>query len=427
MPQVDLSPLFTPPSPPEPPPDAPADFTNPRPLGPPLATVHRSRLSAAQWTNVAFVVCACLGALFSVVYLFKGELLQLQDIAAWPRELFQGRAVAPPRPAPNRQIETGPSIQPAASSETDNSGDPFSGVSRSLKLDRFSLPPGRPNGSPVDPFSGASPMLPDRNVLPTATSGTPVAPIPVPSSLVPPAPTATTTATTAAETAQSATGSAAPLHQSNGLTKTVGPPVSKAASIRSSSIARGALTGIPSRSTRIGAVSTNAKLAKVSFFKSLFGFRPTGTSGSKQTSLGANRSKPRPMSPLAKAFKQVGARNGTRYVGVSPAKKIRMAQRSTGKSPARNSVSQKAGSPRTAAGQTIRFDLSSHIPQSSSAAASASTGVTSRTGINAGTNGTLRSFGSASLTKSLGNTAIGIGRPGIGAALGRGFGHGGGR
>src|SRR4051794_279333 len=102
MPQVDLSPLFTPPSKDRrPPPDPFLVPTWKDPNFAPTGQPSRFKVSISQITNVAFVLAACLGAVVSALYFIRGGEL-LQEVAAWPRELFYGR------PA----IRTGPPTVP---------------------------------------------------------------------------------------------------------------------------------------------------------------------------------------------------------------------------------------------------------------------------------------------------------------------------
>jgi hypothetical protein len=150
MPQVDLGPLIAPkskaPFRPELPDDSgitekqSAERNGARP---------RVRLTGAQWTNVAFVCCACLGGLFSALYLIKGGEL-MRNVAAWPRELFNGRAVSVNQAAVAQ-------TQVQAQSTKDDSGDPFSPASKLLSSTPQLFP--RPNNPETASFSSASSII----------------------------------------------------------------------------------------------------------------------------------------------------------------------------------------------------------------------------------------------------------------------------
>jgi hypothetical protein len=153
MPQVDLRPLFDPPrtgyARPEPFPDE-----NPKELKPWRSTIPRSRvrMTLAQLTNIGFVLVACLGALISAAYLFKGGEL-IQEVAAWPRELFYGRPTPVPKPSPphdSKRSATFSTVRTVA--VADESGDPFSSARKLLSLSpspNSNLSPnGRSSGTP---------------------------------------------------------------------------------------------------------------------------------------------------------------------------------------------------------------------------------------------------------------------------------------
>src|SRR5436305_3655424 len=90
MPQVDLHPLFSPPSKPKTDDDVSSAPEEPVRHSP---VKDRPKLDGSEWANVAFVIAACAGAIFSAAFLFRGGAL-LQEVAAWPRELFTGRPVS---------------------------------------------------------------------------------------------------------------------------------------------------------------------------------------------------------------------------------------------------------------------------------------------------------------------------------------------
>jgi hypothetical protein len=146
MPQIDLRPLFTPPSKdrrPCPDPFLVPAWKDPRSYTP-TKPASKLKVSIAQATNVAFVLVACLGALVSVLYFIKGGEL-LQEVAAWPRELFYGRPASRPQT---------PAIKaPAITGSKDESGDPFLPASKLLGLNSSPAAPVRPNGPVPAPFS----------------------------------------------------------------------------------------------------------------------------------------------------------------------------------------------------------------------------------------------------------------------------------
>lgn len=127
----------------------------------------RVRLTGAQLTNIGFVLAACLGALVSALYLFKGGEV-FQEVAAWPRELFYGRPTPVPTataPGVNRLIEPGAKDQQI---EQDSSGDPFPATEKLLNLNPISGPAIQPNNRTTGaPFSSPS----DLNGLNTLSPG----------------------------------------------------------------------------------------------------------------------------------------------------------------------------------------------------------------------------------------------------------------
>lgn len=161
MPQVDLRPLFDPPrtgyARPKP---SPAE--NPKELKSRDSTIPRSRvrMTLAQLTNIGFVLVACLGALISAAYLFKGGEL-IQEVAAWPRELFYGRPTPVPKPSPPHDSKRSAAFSTIRTvAVADESGDPFSSARKLLSLSPSpdsSLPPnGASSGAP---FSTSQPTL----------------------------------------------------------------------------------------------------------------------------------------------------------------------------------------------------------------------------------------------------------------------------
>src|SRR5437016_209991 len=149
-PQVDLSPLFTPPSKERGPRLEPfliPAWKDPRSYA---AAKPRSplKVSISQIANVGFVLAACLGAVVSALYFIKGGEF-LQEVAAWPRELFYGRPVAILRAA-------GAGTSAAPTNNLDGSGDPFSSVTKLLGAEPYPTGLTRPNGaSSTVPFATA--------------------------------------------------------------------------------------------------------------------------------------------------------------------------------------------------------------------------------------------------------------------------------
>jgi hypothetical protein len=161
MPQVDLRPLFNPPrtgcSHPEPSPEGNPMKSRSRDSAKPRTLV---RVTLVQLTNIGFVLIACLGALISAVYFFKGGEL-LQEVAAWPRELFYGRPTPVPKPSPPHDPKTSSALSTNQTVAVANeSGDPFSPTRKLLSLDTSPNSSFRPNGSSSGaPFSTSQSLL----------------------------------------------------------------------------------------------------------------------------------------------------------------------------------------------------------------------------------------------------------------------------
>lgn len=146
MPQVDLRPFFPSASrraPALPVTETASELTShsaeagPRPL--------RIRLTGPQVTNIAFVVAACLGAVVSALYLYKGGEV-FQEVAAWPRELFYGRPVPITQTYLAKEGSLGGNRPNEPAIQKQDSGDPFSPASKLLNLDPATNTPLRPNG-----------------------------------------------------------------------------------------------------------------------------------------------------------------------------------------------------------------------------------------------------------------------------------------
>jgi hypothetical protein len=95
----------------------------------------RIQLSRAQWTNIGFVACACIGALFSAAYLYKGgEILRV--VRAWPREVtfhpLTGSDLVATSGEPAAGLTGNPSTK--QSPNWDRTGDPFSRSRTQLSL-----------------------------------------------------------------------------------------------------------------------------------------------------------------------------------------------------------------------------------------------------------------------------------------------------
>ena len=174
MPSVDLRPLLPPPDFNQRPTDSPVDGKR-SDLKQPSTSVSRFRFTGPQLANLAFVIAACVGAMFSAAYLFKGDEL-LHEVAAWPRELFSGR------PAVINQTSAGTdNFEPAVIANplpdqsavvADNSGDPFSSSRKLLGLDPASKLQPRPNEVMSFPYSAAGPpsntVTADGHALPSS-------------------------------------------------------------------------------------------------------------------------------------------------------------------------------------------------------------------------------------------------------------------
>ena len=157
MPTVDLRPLLPPTDQNQRSTDSPVDG-KPADLNEPSKFGSRLRFTGPQLANLAFVIAACVGALFSAAYLFKGDEL-LHEVTALPRELFSGRpAVINPPPLETQDFEpvlTGGPLSDQSPSLTNNSGDPFSSSRKLLGLDSASQVTPRPNDLMSFPFSSA--------------------------------------------------------------------------------------------------------------------------------------------------------------------------------------------------------------------------------------------------------------------------------
>jgi hypothetical protein len=153
MSQPELFPLFDPAPAPQPEPsaqpDAPAVASEP---GAHNRSVPRLKLDGPEWANVAFVIAACAGAIFSVAILFRGGAL-LQEVAAWPRELFSGRPVllveAAANNPTNRASDVAPNKAATVAVSPNESGDPFSPAKKLLGLDPASATRSRPHNDPL--------------------------------------------------------------------------------------------------------------------------------------------------------------------------------------------------------------------------------------------------------------------------------------
>src|ERR1700736_427536 len=127
MPQFDFRQLF---------PTSPTE-THPRkesrPTGDELTDQYKSipplHLSREHWTNIAFVVAACLGALLSAVYFFNGAEL-FRQAAMWPGELLYSAPRSPARAHPTNATPQPLPAQTTGGTPTSenvparNSGDP---------------------------------------------------------------------------------------------------------------------------------------------------------------------------------------------------------------------------------------------------------------------------------------------------------------
>lgn len=168
MPSVDLRPLFTPPD------DDPQRSSNPlvaaenRPPAGQPSVFSKFRFAGPQLANLGFVIVACLGAVFSAAYLFKGDEL-FHEVAAWPRELFSGRPAAiaqrPDDSDISDVIAAIPDPAVLTANPVNNSGDPFSSARKLLGLESLPNSSGRPNeglsiSSPASTFPANNRVAP---------------------------------------------------------------------------------------------------------------------------------------------------------------------------------------------------------------------------------------------------------------------------
>ena len=160
MPQIDLGPLFRSPDRPQRSTHSSADAEHGQ-ISQPSGFLSRIRISGPQLANLAFVSAACVGALFSAAYLFKGDEL-LHEVAAWPRELFSGRAATIAEVQADKQDTDAPGViaPPGddSAASTNASGDPFSTSRKLLGLDSSAPSIVRPNGGLSLPFSSSPPL-----------------------------------------------------------------------------------------------------------------------------------------------------------------------------------------------------------------------------------------------------------------------------
>ena len=271
MAQVDLRPLSNLPEKAEPRPEL-SLFSNgkngPSPNAGPARI--RVRLTGAQWTNLAFVVCACLGALFSAAYLFKGGEI-LQEVAAWPRELFHGHPIpAAPVQSDNPGIVgeiLPPQLANQAIATRNDSGDPFSPAIKLLNPPHTAAL--RPNGTRTNAPSSLffkqlnMPLSTGDNLSNALTQGAPN-PAPTLPTGMPNGSSAQDTAVAKAEAAK--TSAISQIQTSKARMATA----AKNTSVRNAA-----------HSSSIRTASRSITNAKPSFFQSLFGFNPKRSSASR--------------------------------------------------------------------------------------------------------------------------------------------------
>lgn len=94
-------------------------------------------MSRSQWTNIAFVLCACLGALFSAAYFFNGAEL-LRTSATWPREFLYPRSSALAAFEAQAKNKNFNADNATRSDAFIRSGDPFSRATTPFRLNSAS-------------------------------------------------------------------------------------------------------------------------------------------------------------------------------------------------------------------------------------------------------------------------------------------------
>ena len=282
MPQIDLSPLFTPP---------PKDRT---PCSDPFLVqtwkdrAHqpgqpsRLKLTLSQITNIGFVLAACLGAVVSALYFIRGAEL-FQGVSAWPRELFYGRPVSRPTAAIMATMPKG---------SKDESGDPFSPTNRLLSPDSLIMTRSRSNGASYErPFSRLDMPAPGGDALSRSLIQNGFSPQSVPASAQSTTRSATQTAVAkveqqAAPTANAITGKS---KTGNAPTHSTGAKLKSRVPSRQISSKPTAETTLPIKSnvappgSHIGASSSSS----VSAASSLGIGRPTGSASHASDGAGA--------------------------------------------------------------------------------------------------------------------------------------------
>ena len=407
MPQVDLRPIFNPSSGSDPHLSTAADPGEKLPVH--LADrspLRRFGLTGVQWTNLAFIAAACVGAVFSVVYLFDGELVQ--EVARWPRELFHGRAVSPAQSPSRYDSAVGQNGKTAFGGGNVDSGDPFADFSTSLRLERPSRT--RPNHNRSSPFAMATSALRSLNGSDTAETE-PI--VPNVSSTSEAAPSGASTS--AVPTGQTSAITAPAVEQPGSTVKSSAAAVKSTAARAAATANRVSAVRTSNRSSRTIHATRAAKNTKTSFFRSLFGPRPARTAASTRKTA-ANRSKTTATARSIKTAKQETRRTVAQRSQVTGRQKIVSNQSSLGKVSAKATTARKtaAGRKSTTVSAIMLRSESSRLPQSVHSSGSASFRSATPGGINGGAAG-LRSFGG------------GMGSSGIGGGLGAGHGFGRGR
>ena len=213
MPQVDIRPLFTPTTR-EISITSPPDTSDPLEPAPPPTPPKRSvKITGEQVTNVAFVIAACLGAVISAAFLFKGGEV-FQEVAAWPRELFYGRPSPAPHATANNSGPLGTDANIQSSPSPSDTGDPFSPTSKLLNLNPFpeaSRPNSRPSGVPFSApsnFDRLNMMAPPNDTLSRGLGAASTVAQTTPSTVGNAVAASQTAATSSAQTAAVAKGAA---------------------------------------------------------------------------------------------------------------------------------------------------------------------------------------------------------------------------
>lgn len=421
MPSVDLRPLLPASHPNQRSTDPqvdgkPADLSTPSPGS-------RIRLTGPQLANLIFVFAACVGALFSAAYLFKGDEL-LHEVAAWPRELFSGRpAVLTPTLTETENADPLASIIPLpgqSSAPENHSGDPFSSSRKLLGLDSAQPPAtARPNLRGASPFSSAARPLTGLSTAPTGSDAlssnllSGVTAVPPQGSAGPAAPTANSlTAATASAPATAATAGQTAVSSATNTTSRVSRAANHIGSSAKTANVRGANQGATLRGARPSAfknamTAIARSLRGSNAVKSKVGQTKSSRAQTNGRATGAHRTR------LAN-YRSNETRRQTKVAG----RALRSARAGSPKSSIRGANSRKP--------QSFFFRLGTRSAIPSRSTATMSSGFSRGGSSSIGTSAPSGFSSSAGGIRSLGSMGTGHGFGG-GGRMGMGGGHGFGR